>query len=76
MRTRRAQFKYALKLVKSRKTPLEQTRWIVIYMTMMLIAEPLCAECIWKAVHKMNSCNNVQANVIDGITGQENIADY
>ena len=24
----------------------------------------------------MNSCNNVQANVIDGITGQENIADY
>ena len=24
----------------------------------------------------MNSCNNVQANVIDGITGQNNIADY
>ena len=24
----------------------------------------------------MNSCNNVQANIIDGITGQENIADY
>ena len=24
----------------------------------------------------MNSCNNVQANVIDGITGQENIGDY
>ena len=24
----------------------------------------------------MNSCNSVQANVIDGITGQENIADY
>ena len=33
-------------------------------------------DCFWKAVHKMNSCNNVQANVIDGITGQENIADY
>ena len=30
----------------------------------------------WKAVNKMNSCNNVQANVIVGITGQENIADY
>ena len=28
------------------------------------------------AVHKMNSCNNVQANVIDGISRQENIADY
>ena len=25
---------------------------------------------------KMNSCKNVQANVIDGITGQENITDY
>ena len=24
----------------------------------------------------MNSCNNVKANVIDGITGQNNIADY
>ena len=24
----------------------------------------------------MTSCNNVQANVIDGITGQGNIADY
>ena len=24
----------------------------------------------------MNACNNVQANVIDSITGQEIIADY
>ena len=30
----------------------------------------------WKAVHKMNACNNVQANVIDGITGQDSIANY
>ena len=29
-----------------------------------------------KAVQKMNACNNVLANVIDSITGQENIADY
>ena len=30
----------------------------------------------WKTVHKMNSNSTVQANVIDGITGQDNIADY
>ena len=27
-------------------------------------------------MHKMNACNNVQANVIDGITGQDCIANY
>ena len=30
----------------------------------------------WKAVHKIYACNNVQANVIDGITGQDSIANY
>ena len=30
----------------------------------------------WKTVHKMNSNSTVQANVIDGITGQDIIADY
>ena len=29
-----------------------------------------------KTMHKMNSHHTVQANVIDGVTGQDNIADY
>ena len=30
----------------------------------------------WKTMHKMNSHNNVQANVIDGVTLQDNIANH
>ena len=30
----------------------------------------------WKTVYKMNMSSNIQANVIDGITGPDNIADY
>ena len=30
----------------------------------------------WKTMHKMNSHNTVQVNVIDGVTGQDNIADH
>ena len=30
----------------------------------------------WKTMHKMNSHNTVQANVVDGVTGQDNIADH
>ena len=69
MRTTRAQFKYVLRFVKK----LEDTAK----------AESLArdlydndVDSFWKAVHKINSCNNVQANVIEGITRQENIADY
>ena len=69
MRTTRAQFKYALRFVKRQEDTARADS----------LARDLYdndVDSFWKAVHKMNSCNNVQANVIDGITGQENIADY
>ena len=69
MRTTRAQFKYVLRCVKKQEDTAR--------------ADPLArdlydndVDSFWKVVHKMNPCNNVQANVIDGITGQEDIADY
>ena len=69
MRTTRAHFKYALRIVKKQEDTARADS----------LARDLYdndVDGFWKAVHKMNSCNNVQANVIDGITGQENIPDY
>ena len=69
MRTTRAQFKYALRFVKKQEDSARADS----------LARDLYdndVDSFWKAMPKMNSCNNVQANVIDGITGQENITDY
>ena len=69
MRTTLAQFKYALRFVKKQEDTARADS----------LARDLNnndVDSFWKAVHKLNSCNNVQANVIDGITGQENITDY
>ena len=30
----------------------------------------------WKTVHKMNNCNTILANVIDGVSGPDSIASY
>ena len=69
MRTTLAQFKYALGFVKKQEDTARADS----------LARDLNnndVDSFWKAVHKLNSCNNVQANVIDGITEQENITDY
>ena len=62
MRTTRAQFKYALKLVEKQEDTARADS----------LARDLYdndVDSFSKAVHKMNSCNSVQANVIGGITG-------
>ena len=69
MRTTRAHFKYALRFVKKQEDNARADS----------LARDLYdndVDGFWKAVHKMNACNNVQANVIDGITGQDSIANY
>ena len=69
MRTSKAHFKYALRFAKNQEETAK--------------ADPLASDLIdkdvdnfWKTVYKMNTSSNIQANVIDGITGPDNIADY
>ena len=69
MRKTRAHFKYALRFVKKQEETVKADA----------LARDLCDKDVddfWKVVYKMNFNNTVQANVIDGITGQNNIADY
>ena len=69
MRTTRAHFKYALRFVKKQEDTARADS----------LARDLYDKDVdgfWNAVHKMNACNNVQANVIYGITGQDRIANY
>ena len=69
MRTSKAHFKYALRFAKNQEETAK--------------ADALACDLIdkdvndfWKTVYKMNTSSNIQANVIDGITGPDNIADY
>ena len=69
MRKTNVYFKYALSFVKKQKEIAKADA----------LARDLFdkdVESFWKTVYKMNSNNTVQANVIDGITEQHNIADY
>ena len=69
MRTTRAHFRYALRFVKKQKdTATADSLACDLYENNI--------DGFWKAVPKMNVCNNVQANVINGITGQDSIANY
>ena len=66
MRTSKAHFKYAL-------TPLR----FAINQEETAKADALARDHdFWKTVYKMNTSSNIQANVIDGFTGPDNIADY
>ena len=43
------------------------------------LAQDLCDKDVdgfWKTMNKMNSCNTILANVIDGVTGPDSIASY
>ena len=69
MRTSKAHFKYVLRFIKNQEETAQ--------------ADALARDLIdkdvdnfWKTVYKMNTSSNIQANVIDGITGPDNIADY
>ena len=69
MRTSKAHFKYALRFAKNQEETAK--------------ADALARDLIhkdvddfWKTVYKMNTSSNIQANVIDCITGPDNIADY
>ena len=69
MRTTRAHFKYALRFAKRQREIAETDS----------LARDLSNKDVdhfWKTVHKLNSNSNTQANVIDGTSGQDNIANY
>ena len=69
MRTTRAHFKYALRFAKRQRETAEADS----------LARDLSNKDVdhfWKTVHKLNSNSTTQANVIDGISGQDNIANY
>ena len=69
MRKTRAHFKYALRFARQQEETAKADA----------LARDLCDKDVdnfWKTVHEMNSNSTVQANVINGITGQDHIADY
>ena len=69
MRKTRAHFKYALRFARQQEETAKADA----------LARDLSDKNVdnfWKTVHKMNSNSTVQANVIDGTTGQDNIAEY
>ena len=69
MRKTRAHFKYALRFVKKQEETAQADA----------LARDLSDKDVdgfWKTMHEMNSHNTVQATVIDGVTGQDNIADH
>ena len=69
MRRTRAYFKYALRFARQQEETAKADA----------LARDLSDKDVdnfWKTVHKINFNSTVQTNVIDGITGQDNIADY
>ena len=68
MKTTKVQFKYALRFVKKQEDTARAD-------SLARDLNEYDVDSFWKYVHKMNACNNVQANVNDSITGHENIAD-
>ena len=69
MRVTRAHFKYALRFVKNQKDMARADS----------LAEDLSDQDVdgfWKTMHKMNNCNTILANVIDGVSGPDSIASH
>ena len=69
MRTSRAHFKYALRFAKRQREIAEADS----------LARDLSNKDVdhfWKTVYNLNSNSTTQANVIDGISGQDTIANY
>ena len=69
MRVTRAHFKYAIRFVRNQE---EMTR-------ADSLAQDLSDQDVdgfWKTVHKMNNCNTILANAIDGVSGLDSIASY
>ena len=69
MKIAQVHFKYAINFVK---TPEEMAR-------ADSLARDLSdkdVDSFWKTMRKMNNCNTIHANVIDGVTGPENIASH
>ena len=69
MRVTRAHFKYALRFVRNQED--------------MARADSLAQDLsdhdvdgFWKTMHKMNNCNTILANVIDGVSGPDSIASH
>ena len=69
MRTSKAHFKYALRFAKNQEKNAKTDD-----LARDLIDKDV--DNFWKTVYKMNTSSNIQANVIDGITGPDNFADY
>ena len=61
MRSTKAQFKYALRSVRKSEE--------------MIKADALASDydSFWKDVRKLNSCDSIQSNIIDGVSGESNI---
>ena len=69
MRRTRAYFKYAIRFARQQEETAKADA----------LARDLSDKDVdnfWKTVHKINFNSTVQTNDIDGITGQDNIADY
>ena len=69
MRVARAHFKYALRFVRNQEDMARADA----------LAQDLSDKDVdgfWKTMNKMNSCNTILANVIDGVTGPDSIASY
>ena len=67
MRVTRAHFKYALRFVRSQE---EMARADSLAQNL----SDQDADGFWKTMHKMNNCNTILANVIDGVSGPDSIA--
>ena len=69
MRVTRAHFKYALRFVRNQEDMARADS----------LAQDLSDQHVdgfWKTMHKMNNCNTILANVIDGVSGPDSIASH
>ena len=69
MRVCRARFKYALRYTKCKEDTARADA----------LAKDFCDydnDEFWKGVKKLNQCNNIQANCIEGKTGEKDIANH
>ena len=69
MRVTRAHFKYALRFVRNQEEMARADS----------LAQNLSDQDVdgfWKTMHKMNNCNTILANVIDGVSGLDSIASH
>ena len=69
MRVTRAYFKYALRFVRNQEDMARADS----------LAQDLSDQNVdgfWKTMHKMNNCNTILANVINGVSGPDSIASH